>query len=534
MATAEQQKIATRKLTHWIENEKKIVTYRDVSREIGCHVNVAKNLLLVHLSAHPSLSPTYLLTGHLLLHSTLTETVIPPPSTAPINPTATQSLRGLAGAGMVRIVDMDQTSDGGNSEHDEDDELAQEEVGNDKGFMGEDTGPGSGLDGNSIKGGEGEDVPEKEEVNRWGVVLVGQEGLEEKKKLFREDSLNIHVYALAPSPVNDPAQYLIPNLALHQHPKYHDPATYGTITGEGFKTKTAPMGTEKKAMKDGGMDWGGGKKAEVKKSGKNEEVKQQDSVKKSETKSEVNAKEEARKPETKTATPSASSSKTAAKVGSSQRNKKRVIQSDTEEDEEETTPAGTTSNTPQTKASSSAKGSANKVQAEPTSSMVRREDQAAMEAMMSMDMDVDMEMGLSDDETPASTKKGKKGNDESAVKVKREPGESGRKKRKVKKSETVQNEKGYMVTRDVYVYESYSGESDTEEESQTKTKTKAKTQTSSVASSKPPLQARGSSASIGSGKEDKKPFGGGNSAKPKTSGKPATGQSTLKGFFTKK
>lgn len=40
--TAEQQKAATRKLKVWLENDRQIVTFRQVSREIGCHVDLAK------------------------------------------------------------------------------------------------------------------------------------------------------------------------------------------------------------------------------------------------------------------------------------------------------------------------------------------------------------------------------------------------------------------------------------------------------------------------------------------------------------
>lgn len=85
---------------------------------------------------------------------------------------------------MVRIVDMDQTSDGGNSEHEEDDEMREEDVGNDKGLLGEGGGEGEGLHVGG-RGGAGagavteeEGEVEREEVDRWGVVLVGKDGLE--------------------------------------------------------------------------------------------------------------------------------------------------------------------------------------------------------------------------------------------------------------------------------------------------------------------------------------------------------------------
>jgi len=40
--STQQQKDGNRKLKQWLENEQRIVTYRDISREISCHVNHAK------------------------------------------------------------------------------------------------------------------------------------------------------------------------------------------------------------------------------------------------------------------------------------------------------------------------------------------------------------------------------------------------------------------------------------------------------------------------------------------------------------
>jgi DNA polymerase delta subunit 3 len=43
----EQSKAGNRRLKQWIENDKKVVTYRELSREISCHVNLAKKSVLI-------------------------------------------------------------------------------------------------------------------------------------------------------------------------------------------------------------------------------------------------------------------------------------------------------------------------------------------------------------------------------------------------------------------------------------------------------------------------------------------------------
>ena len=55
----------------------------------------------------------------------------------------------------------------------------------------------------------------------------------------------------------DPAQYLVPNLSIRSHPSYFMPELYGTITGAALSANDKPS----KTMKDGGMDWSGGKVA---------------------------------------------------------------------------------------------------------------------------------------------------------------------------------------------------------------------------------------------------------------------------------
>jgi hypothetical protein len=52
--------------------------------------------------------------------------------------------------------------------------------------------------------------------------------------------------------LQDPAQYLIPNLALRERKNYHDPSVYGSITGGSLQASGSGSG----AMKDGGMSFG--------------------------------------------------------------------------------------------------------------------------------------------------------------------------------------------------------------------------------------------------------------------------------------
>ncbi|OCF56883.1 hypothetical protein L486_05738 [Kwoniella mangroviensis CBS 10435] len=492
MVSEDQQKVATRKLTQWIENDNRIVTYRDISREVGCHVNTAKNLLLSHYNSNPSLSPTYLLTGPLL-------------STSTINQTQLHSLTQIHGSSTqrVRIVDMDEMSEGDRNSEDEDDD-DEKEVGNDNGAE-------DGLVGDlklpvpgTVKDDEEMGALEGEEVKRWGVVLVGKDGLEEKKKLFEQDTLNVHIHSLAPAPINDPAQYLIPNLTLREHKNYHNPQIYGTISGEAFRP-TIPAVAEKKAMKDGGIDWsskkilGGGKKEEVKK--KEEPQKEETRMVDTKKPSSSTATKVTSKPASTRPTPAPASTQ-----GSISGKKKRVINSDTEEDEPARPP----------KTATPAAGGSKKV--DPTSSMIRADDQRAMEAMMSMDMDIDME--LSDNE----------------VKVKKEPdtvitteSRKVRKKRRVKKSKTVEDKKGRMVTKDYSTDESYTA-SETDEPAPS---TKAKS--GPAPTTKPQIIKRESTSSIGSGTTKTPAISGSHPpVKKATGGGTAKGQSTLKGFFTKK
>ncbi|KAK4685231.1 DNA polymerase delta subunit 3, partial [Tremellales sp. Uapishka_1] len=434
MTTSDREKLASQKLTH---------------------------LLLSHYNSHPSLSPTFLLSGPLLSTSRLSHTQLPPP---PSQTTATQSLAHLAGKGGLRIVDMDEMSDGERNSEDGDAE--------DDGIIGNDNGLEGFVEDVRVHVEGDDDVDEvlkSEEVAKWGVVLVGLEKLEEKKRLFEKETLNVHIYSLSPAVIQDPAMYLVPAITLRSHQAYFDQKTYGTITGDAF----APP-----KMKDGGMGWG--KKQDI-------VVKEKEPAKKDNivgTKKEPESEEmvlKSKKPSPPP--PKASSSKPPTKT------RKNVIHS-SDEDEPD---------------------SLAKPALEPTSSMVREEDKAAMEAIMGMDIEMD--------------------DMEEKVRVKKEPG-AKRKRRQVKTRVMTTDAKGYTVTKDEWREESYSGES--EDESQ---KTATSDKTNKPIKGRPSLggTSRLSTASIDSTTDEKKKPAGKPLPKPAPQAKKtvAGGQSTLKGFFKK-
>lgn len=127
------------------------------------------SLMQAYHSSHQC-TATYVLTGPLLRDSTLTYTQFP--VATQVETKSTQSLAHLGG--QVKIVDMDQMSDGeANSEVDEDENeprMTNDDGADDRGALG-------------INGAEDdhEGELESEETPRWGVVMVSEEGLEGEK-----------------------------------------------------------------------------------------------------------------------------------------------------------------------------------------------------------------------------------------------------------------------------------------------------------------------------------------------------------------
>ncbi|KIR43174.1 DNA polymerase delta subunit 3 [Cryptococcus deuterogattii 99/473] len=510
-----------------MKNESKIITYRTVSREIGCHVNVAKNILLRHFEANPSLAATYLLTGPLLSTSVLTQTVFQ-------NGTASKdgkSLRDL-GDGMVKIVDMDQNPDAGDSDVEglesqsqgqskaqrtglmgtDDDDERMDGVGNDRGAQ---VGEGG------IGGGKrfGESGLQREKVKRWGVILATAEALEVKVCW----TCGVHFWLKLTKLYQDPAQFLIASLELHDNANMYNSETYGSITGDAFKpsAKPNPLAPAKPSVKESAAPsiFARGSKDKTVKEETRKEVKKQVST--------TNVEDEPvkvraqflyewqeygvliiEKPRSSTSATAAATAINKAQPLNKSNSKKRIINSDTEEDEP--SPAKPKAST------SMSKGGSSKTALEPTSSMVAREDKAALEAMADMDVD------FSDDEKSVAARPKAK---EETKPLRKSA--TGRKVRRVKKTKREKDDKGYFVSKDYWTDESYSGESEPEQvEPQSKPQRAGK-----MGGNKPPIKARESASSVGSGSGSGAGAGGG--AK-KSAGKPAGGQSTLMGFFKKK
>ncbi|CAK9783519.1 hypothetical protein CC85DRAFT_195073 [Cutaneotrichosporon oleaginosum] len=426
-------------LSQTLTTDQRPVTYRELARELRVHVHTAKNLLSEYISSHDAV-PTFLVTGLLLAHSTLGQTQTTLSQEAP----PTQSLAHLSATQKVRIVNMDEQSDDGNSEAgaDEIEELEEGAV-----AIEED------AESQQKRLGEG--------VARWGVVLVGQDQLDEKRQLF--ESATVHVYAVAPTPIKDPAVLLSSAFGLRERSDYLQPSL-GSIIGETLVHAKAAKSSAKQA--DPKLEPGMGEKSErkeVAKPGQTTEV------------AKPTVKKEVTPPRQK---PSGS------------RSKRRVIASDSEEEEpiEASEPR--------------------KAPLQQTSSMVRADDQAAMEAMMAMDVDLDEESEVTQSAPTTVAEPDKACRDESKK----------RKRRRVKKSRTTKDAKGYMVTTDYWTEESCSGtETDTESSSKTAAPPKAAPRKSTE-----PSRTSSSTSAAGSGR-------------PKApSKKVSMGQSTLAGFFKKK
>ncbi|BEI82396.1 hypothetical protein CcaverHIS002_0302640 [Cutaneotrichosporon cavernicola] len=297
----------------------------------------------------------------------------------------TQSLAHLSATQKVRIVNMDEQSDDGNSEAGDPEEEV-EELGARTEAMEEDT--------------ESQQRPQKEgDVARWGVVLVGADELDDKRKLFEVAA--VQVYAIAPAPIKDPAILLSSAFGLREKSDYLV-SSLGTIVGE------ALLATQSKPV--------------VQSSDKKPAPKKEDKPAKQEPTNKLVKKEVVKPAVMKERTPPKPQKLSAS------RSKRRVIASDSEEEDIEVAPAQ------------------RKAPLQQTSSMVRADDQAAMEAIMAMDVDIDEE---EEDVSQPMPK-------------------SARKRRRVKKSKMEKDAKGYMVTKDYWTDESYSG-SETDTESPTET-----------------------------------------------------------------
>lgn len=218
--------------------------------------------------------------------------------------------------------------------------------------------------------------------------------------------------------------------------------TYGSITGDAFKpsAKPNPLAPAKPSVKESAAPsiFARGSKDKMVKEEARKEVKKQVSTKNVE---DEPMKVRARflcewreygvliieKPRSSTSATAATAINKAQPLNKSN-SKKRVINSDTEEDE--ASPAKPNAST------SMSKGGSSKTALEPTSSMVAREDKAALEAMADMDVD------FSDDEKSVTARPKAK---EETKPLRKST--TGRKVRRVKKTKREKDDKGYFGKR---------------------------------------------------------------------------------------
>ncbi|BEI90194.1 uncharacterized protein CcaverHIS019_0302640 [Cutaneotrichosporon cavernicola] len=278
-------------LSQTLATEQRPVTFRELARELNCHIHTAKNLLNDYLSTYDAV-PTFLVSGPLLAHSTLGHTQTMLSQEAP----PTQSLAHLSATQKVRIVNMDEQSDDGNSEAGDPEEEV-EELGARTEAMEEDT--------------ESQQRPQKEgDVARWGVVLVGADELDDKRKLFEVAA--VQVYAIAPAPIKDPAILLSSAFGLREKSDYLV-SSLGTIVGE------ALLATQSKPV--------------VQSSDKKPAPKKEDKPAKQEPTNKLVKKEVVKPAVMKERTPPKPQKLSAS------RSKRRVIASDSEEEDIEVAPA---------------------------------------------------------------------------------------------------------------------------------------------------------------------------------------------------
>lgn len=241
----------------------------------------------------------------------------------------------------------------------------------------------------------------------------------------------------------DPAQFLIASLELHDNANMYNSETYGSITGDAFKpsAKPNPLAPAKPSVKESAAPsiFARGSKDKTVKEETRKEVKKQVST--------TNVEDEPvkvraqflyewqeygvliiEKPRSSTSATAAATAINKAQPLNKSNSKKRIINSDTEEDEP--SPAKPKAST------SMSKGGSSKTALEPTSSMVAREDKAALEAMADMDVD------FSDDEKSVAARPKAK---EETKPLRKSA--TGRKVRRVKKTKREKDDKGYFGKR---------------------------------------------------------------------------------------
>ncbi|CED84104.1 DNA polymerase subunit Cdc27 [Phaffia rhodozyma] len=165
---------AKRCLDVWIGQDKKIMTYRSLSRELGVSTAQAESILAEYYESHQSLHPTYLLSG----------TYLSKPDES-------------------KAMDVDGSQS----------QATVEQI-------------------------------NEAQVSRAGMVVCKPDEVEAKTRLFDPSTASIKLYSLSPSETRDPSSLVLPFMTLLSHKAYNNPSLYGTVafsssTNGALKSKSA-------------------------------------------------------------------------------------------------------------------------------------------------------------------------------------------------------------------------------------------------------------------------------------------------------
>ncbi|KAI5455315.1 hypothetical protein NCC49_000129 [Naganishia albida] len=216
MAISDQVKRdAKDKLTRWLDLDQRVVSYRELARELGLNINVAKNLMAQHCRENENLFPTYLMTGRYL------------PSIRSLNLTQTQTATQAA---TGTAPDNDKMEVDPTPERDLDKTPTK----------------AKGQDADAVKA-DGLPMKEEQIVTKGMLLVGGREEMEAKRSLFVADTLHVQIHSLSAFRITDPGNYLASTVRLRAVPGYDDADTYGTITGSFELAKAQTNGKPAKA-----------------------------------------------------------------------------------------------------------------------------------------------------------------------------------------------------------------------------------------------------------------------------------------------
>ncbi|KAJ9107567.1 hypothetical protein QFC21_001026 [Naganishia friedmannii] len=414
------EQAAEDKLTRWIDLEKRVVSYRELARELGVNINVAKNLMHRHFQENPNLFPTYLMTGTYL--PSIKSLELTQTQTATQHLAASTPAEPSASADSMQIDNTQESAPGMDDDDGKKPTKAQQLLDESK--------PEIGMKG----GAEGWPLRDEDIVTR-GLLLVG--GREEMEGTVR-DQRSAMICA-----DQDPSVYLSSTVRLRAIPRYNNAETYGTITGSFEMAKAKPTGKPTKPL---------AKPPVAKPTMANAFAKPAAASKTATTAATT----EKAKPTVK-ATKKIEDDEPMLKPGKlSARSSKRVIRSESPEEEEEPAKRKTVAGKQKVVQDSMPTNTS----AKPLQDLdVAEQDRLAMEAMMDMSDNFDMPSSsaiaqpMEQDQDDEPTTSGKEQRTLQDTKI----GQEGKvlKKRRTTKSVEVKNKRGFTYYEDVSTDEEY-------------------------------------------------------------------------------